>query len=149
MSLREISDVLGCNDDRVYQSLKRLWKKDIVLRTKSPVFLRNRVHRGRAGLVLNTRAVNYYVFNNGEELDKFVSFSDKMKDGRDYGVKSKSKSFYKIKTYTKRFKQNVVFLLLLFIVLMGTWCVPPKWTEKVVQELKAKYIVEKINEQDM
>ncbi|MBT8379600.1 MAG: hypothetical protein KJN64_10230 [Ignavibacteria bacterium] len=61
-------------------------------------------------------------------------------------MKSKSKRFYKIKKYANRFKQNVVFLFLLFIVLMGTWCVPPKWTEKVVQELKAKYIVEKVEE---
>jgi len=32
--------------------------------------------------------------------------------------------------------------------MMGTWCVPPKWTEKVIQELKAKYIVEKIEEKN-
>jgi sensor histidine kinase regulating citrate/malate metabolism len=61
-------------------------------------------------------------------------------------VNSKSKNLLKIKKLAKRFKQNVIFLLLLFIVLMGTWCVPPKWTEKVVQELKAKYIVEKLEE---
>jgi hypothetical protein len=31
---------------------------------------------------------------------------------------------------------------------MGTWCVPPKWTEKVVQELKAKYLIEMMIEKD-
>ncbi len=63
-------------------------------------------------------------------------------------MNSKSKYLLKIKKFAKRFKQNVIFLLLLFIVLMGTWCVPPKWTERVVQELKAKYIVEKVEEKD-
>jgi len=42
----------------------------------------------------------------------------------------------------------MVFFLLLSLVLMGTWCIPPKWTEKVIQELKAKYIVEKIEKKD-
>ncbi|MCW8809815.1 MAG: hypothetical protein OQJ93_03145 [Ignavibacteriaceae bacterium] len=48
----------------------------------------------------------------------------------------------------KRLRQHMVFFLLLSLVLMGTWCIPPKWTEKVIQELKAKYIVEKIEKKD-
>jgi sensor histidine kinase regulating citrate/malate metabolism len=63
-------------------------------------------------------------------------------------MKISPKYLLKIKKIAKRFKQNVIFLLLLFIVLMGTWCVPPKWTEKVIQDLKAKYIVEKVEEKD-
>ena len=63
-------------------------------------------------------------------------------------MKISHKYLLKIKKIAKRFKQNVIFLLLLFIVLMGTWCVPPKWTEKVIQDLKAKYIVEKVEEKD-
>ena len=31
---------------------------------------------------------------------------------------------------------------------MGTWCIPPKWTEKIIKELKEKYKVEKIEEKD-
>jgi hypothetical protein len=61
-------------------------------------------------------------------------------------VASKKKYIYKLKTFLKRIWQYSIFFLLLFIVLIGTWCVPPKWTEKVVQELKAKYIVEKLEE---
>ena len=58
------------------------------------------------------------------------------------------KSLIKIKKLAKRLRQYIVFPLLLSLVLMGTWCVPPKWTEKVIQELKAKYIVEQIEEKD-
>jgi hypothetical protein len=63
-------------------------------------------------------------------------------------VNKKSKYLYKIKKYAKRFKQYVIFFLVLTLVLLGTWCVPPKWTEKVVEELKAKYLVEKLEEKD-
>lgn len=59
------------------------------------------------------------------------------------------KNLLKIKKLAKRLRQYIVFLLLLLLVLMGTWCVPPKWTEKVIQDLKAKYIVEKIEEKDI
>jgi hypothetical protein len=59
---------------------------------------------------------------------------------------SNSKYVQKIKRLAKRFWQYSIFFLLLFIVLMGTWCIPPKWTEKVAQELKAKYIVEKVED---
>ncbi len=58
------------------------------------------------------------------------------------------KNLLKIKKLAKRLRQYIVFFLLLSLVLMGTWCVPPKWTEKVIQELKAKYIVEQIEEKD-
>ena len=56
------------------------------------------------------------------------------------------KNLIKIKKIAKRIRQHIVFFLLLSLILMGTWCVPPKWTEKVIQELKAKYIVEKTEE---
>jgi hypothetical protein len=53
-----------------------------------------------------------------------------------------------IKKFVKRIQQHTVFFLLLSLVLMGSWCVPPKWTEKVIHELKAKYIIEKIEDKD-
>lgn len=59
-----------------------------------------------------------------------------------------SKYLFKVNKYAKRLKQYVIFFLVLTLVLMGTWCVPPKWTEKVIQELKAKYLVEKLDEKD-
>ena len=54
----------------------------------------------------------------------------------------------KIKRLTKRIVQYIVFAVLLIFILLGTWCVQPKWTEKVIQELKAKYLVEKLEEKD-
>jgi len=63
-------------------------------------------------------------------------------------VAKKNKYLYRIKKYAKRLKQYMIFFLVLTLVLMGTWCVPPKWTEKVLQELKAKYLVEKLEERD-
>ena len=77
-------------------TLRRLWKKQIVLRTRKPVFQYERVHKGRLGLVGHTRAVNYYVFNNGGKLGpKFVIYGDKMNDGRDKGIESKAKKIIK------------------------------------------------------
>lgn len=63
-------------------------------------------------------------------------------------MNKKSKYLFKIKRFAKRLKQNVIFLLVLALVLLGTWRVPPKWTEKVIQELKEKYLVEKLEEKD-
>jgi hypothetical protein len=31
---------------------------------------------------------------------------------------------------------------------MGSWCIPPKWIEKVIRELKSKYTVENVIEDD-
>ena len=65
LSVREIcSKLKEGNDHKVRMVLRRLWNKRIVLRTKKPVFLSEKVHRGRAGSVYNTRAVNYYAFND-------------------------------------------------------------------------------------
>ena len=54
----------------------------------------------------------------------------------------------KIKRLTKRAVQYIVFSILLVFMLLGGWCVPPKWMEKVIAELKSKYTVEKIIEKD-
>lgn len=63
-------------------------------------------------------------------------------------MSTNSKYFYKYKKITNRVRQYVIFSLVLTLVLMGTWCVPPKLTEKVIQELKAKYLVERIEEKN-
>ena len=63
-------------------------------------------------------------------------------------MKSKKSVLFKFKKLIKRTRQYVVFFLMLSLVLMGTWCVPPKWTEKVVEELKAKYLIEMMIEKD-
>ncbi len=54
----------------------------------------------------------------------------------------------KINRLKKRILQYIVFSILLIFMLLGGWCMPPKWMEKVISELKAKYTVEKIVEDD-
>jgi hypothetical protein len=63
-------------------------------------------------------------------------------------MKYKKSFIFKAKKLIKRTRQYFVFFLTLSLLLMGTWCVPPKWTEKVVQELKAKYLIEMMIEKD-
>jgi hypothetical protein len=55
----------------------------------------------------------------------------------------------KLKKLKRRFLQYTVFSILLIFMLVGGWCVPPKWMEKVMSELNAKYTVEKIIEDDI
>lgn len=55
----------------------------------------------------------------------------------------------KLKKLKRRFLQYIVFSILLIFMLVGGWCVPPKWMEKVMSELNAKYTVEKIIENDI
>jgi len=93
LSLRDLTGRIGDSScDKVCASLKRLWKKGLILRTKRPVFKRNAVRKGAAGVVINTRAVNYYALSDDSGIGSdFVRFSEKMKDGRDSGIKSKAK----------------------------------------------------------
>lgn len=92
MSVCEIcSELNEDNDHRVRMILKHMWKKQIILRTKKPVYLKEKIHRGRAGTVSHTRAVNYYAYNDGELDCNFVVYEDKLKDGRDKEIESKAK----------------------------------------------------------
>ena len=52
----------------------------------------------------------------------------------------------KISILRKRIVQYILFSILLIFMLLGGWCIPPKWMEKVISELKSKYTVEKIVE---
>ncbi|MFC2119798.1 hypothetical protein ACFLQ4_01870 [Bacteroidota bacterium] len=54
----------------------------------------------------------------------------------------------KIKRIAKRLLQYTSFSILLVFILMGSWCIPPKWIEKVIRELKSKYTVENVIEDD-
>ena len=54
----------------------------------------------------------------------------------------------KIKRIGKRFLQYISFSIVLVFILMGSWCLPPKWIEKVIQDLKSKYTVENVIEDD-
>ena len=91
LSLRDLTERVG-GSGRISACLKRLWKKGLILRTRQPVFIRNSVHKGAAGVVVNTRAVNYYALIDDPRINSdFVPFSEKKKDGRDLGIKSKAK----------------------------------------------------------
>jgi thiol-disulfide isomerase/thioredoxin len=54
----------------------------------------------------------------------------------------------KIKGIVKRLKQYISFSILLVFIFMGSWCLPPKWIENVIQELKSKYTVENVLEDE-
>jgi hypothetical protein len=58
-----------------------------------------------------------------------------------------SKFRIKIRRITKRLIQYISFSVLLVFILMGSWCLPPKWMEKVIQELKSNYTVENVIEE--
>jgi len=92
--LREVMAELGeSSSEKVGICLRRLWKKGLILRTREPAFLREKVLKGRAGTKFNTRAVNYYVLDvkgRNQVLD-FVEYQSKKRDGRDKGVKSKAR----------------------------------------------------------
>ena len=55
LSVRDLcQDLDEENDYRVRMTLRRLWKKEIILRTKQPFIVNERVHRGRKGSVNHT-----------------------------------------------------------------------------------------------
>ena len=90
-SLREVVDGVGEKCDLFGHCLRRLWKNEVILRTREPVYRFENCHKGKAGLVGNTRAVNYYVLNVGEAGAIYVKYDERMKDGRSKGIVSKSK----------------------------------------------------------
>ena len=60
-SFREIQIRFDSRGRRTIETcLKRLWKKGLLLRTKKPTYIRNKIFKGRNGILWNTRAVNYY-----------------------------------------------------------------------------------------
>ena len=81
-SLREVAEGIDERADLVGHCLRRLWKKELILRTREPVFNFENCHKGRAGLVGHTRAVNYYVLNDGDAGAIYVKYDERMKDGR-------------------------------------------------------------------
>lgn len=71
--------------------LRRLWKNELILRTREPVYEFETCQKGRAGVSCHVRAVNYYVLNNGHEIDsRFVNCDTRKKDGRSREVESKA-----------------------------------------------------------
>ena len=96
MSVREICAATNeTNDHRVRMILRRLWKKEVILSTKQPVFMRETILKGRNGTVTHTRSVNYYGLNDFELSAEFVTYDEKMMDGRDKQVESKAQRILK------------------------------------------------------
>ena len=54
----------------------------------------------------------------------------------------------KIKGMVKRLTRFISFSILLVFILMGSWCLPPMWIENVIQELKSKFTVENVKEDE-
>lgn len=89
--LRDVYEALGEKPSRVDDCFRRLWKKCLILRTAERNFQFEVNHKGRAGCVGYTRAINYYVVNNCHEIPaNFVSYEDRKKDGRSRDVESKA-----------------------------------------------------------
>lgn len=105
-SLREVADGVDERADLVGHCLRRLWKKEFILRTREPVFMFENYHKGRAGLVGNTRAVNYYVMNDGDAGAIYVKYDERMKDGRSKGIVSKSQL---VLNFLKKNKDHAFF----------------------------------------
>jgi len=105
--LRDVYEALGEEPGRVDDCLRRLWKKNLILRTREPTFEFENSHRGRAGLIGYTRAINYYFANNGHEIPStFVSYEDRKKDGRSREVESKAS---KVLNFLKEKKDNAFY----------------------------------------
>jgi len=91
VTLRNVYAALDEKPCNVGDCLRRLWKKNRVLRTREPSFEFTTCAKGRAGVVGYTRAINHYVVNNGHEIPtSFVSYEDRKKDGRSREVESKA-----------------------------------------------------------
>lgn len=107
--LREIYEALGEDPHNVEQCLRRLWKKELILRTKQAAFEFETNSRGRAGVTGHTRAINYYTVNKGDVLPAdFVKYDERKKDGRCRDVESKAYGIlnYLIKNKDKAFYSN-------------------------------------------
>ena len=95
-SLRKISEGLHEEPTVVVHCLRRLWKKELILRTAEPIYEFEHCQKGRAGVSCHVRAVNYYVVNNGHKTaGKFVKYDERKKDGRSREVESEASKILK------------------------------------------------------
>ena len=90
-TLRSVYEALDEEPSNVDDCLRRLWKRSRILRTREPTFEFETDHKGRAGVVGYTRAINHYVVNNGHEIPaRFVKYDERKKDGRSREIESKA-----------------------------------------------------------
>jgi hypothetical protein len=88
--LRDVYEVLNEDPDKVYNCLKLLWKKGLILRTRKAHFVFETAGKGRAGITGYTRAINYFAVNNNALPAEYVKYEDRHKDGRSRDVESKA-----------------------------------------------------------
>jgi hypothetical protein len=108
-SLRDVYEGLEEEPNRVDECIRRLWKRGFILRTRESSFEFETSHKGRAGVIGYTRAINYYGVNNGNELPaSFVKYDGRKKDGRSRDVESKAYGIlnYLINNKEKAFYSN-------------------------------------------
>ena len=93
--LRDICDGLNLSSEGVDECLRRLYFRGYILRTQKPIFKFETSGKGRAGIVGYTRAIHFYVANDGRELSsEFVKYDDRLKDGRNKGCESKARKVF-------------------------------------------------------
>lgn len=95
-SHRDIVRATGWSESAVWQALRRAWEKQLILRTKKPLYEPEKLFKGRAGIRRNLRAYHLYILrpkdvnrlqNDGNE---YASFSKRYLDVRGGGARSKA-----------------------------------------------------------
>jgi DNA-binding Lrp family transcriptional regulator len=95
-SHRDVVRASGLSEPAVWQSLRRAWEKQLILRTKKLLYEPEKLFKGRAGTKRNLRAYHLYTLRpKGMDLlqvdgNEYVSFSRRYLDPRGGGVKSKA-----------------------------------------------------------
>jgi len=101
-TLRNVYEALGEEPSNVDDCLRRLWKKNKILRTREPTFEFTTDPKGRAGIVGYTRAINHYVVNNGHEIpSSYVTYDERKKDGRSREIESKASKIISFLRFNK------------------------------------------------
>jgi len=97
MSARDIGKATRLSEEAVYGALFRCWKGGYVLRTEKPIYVHERIFKGRGGVTQNTRPYHLYVLRpedvNSLDVDRqrFVKYADEYLDVRGGGKRSKAK----------------------------------------------------------
>ncbi len=61
MSARDVGKATRLSEEAVYGALFRCWKGGYVLRTEKPIYIHERIFKGRGGVTQNTRPYHLYV----------------------------------------------------------------------------------------
>ena len=93
----EIAKLPSLSRGAAENALRRLWERQLIQRTKCPLYKNERVFKGRGGVSRNTRPYHVYVIGpynpnlTPPGNSEFVSFDRVYLDARGGGVKSKAK----------------------------------------------------------